>query len=167
MNYIKTKFNDFITEGKIIYDLGDYIYHQTSINNARNIISEGFKTGLEQLKGESNGGIWFAPTYKGIDGVNYTRDDTTNKRGMVEVSVRGLNFLDTKDIPNDDTLLSFKQPSYLLIQRIIQDDIFPISYDGVIRRGYTGGIYEVILRKEIANLNITGRILNTRGKEII
>lgn len=154
-----------IYEGKIISDLPPLIYHQTNVKNAKEILKNGFEYGGVLGKGEHTFGIYFAPTYKGMAGTTYNRG-ATNTTVMVEVSTKKLKILDTINYPYDPNLSSYKQPAYLIKQNIEENGIFPLNYDGVIiRSSYNNNsIYEIILKKEAANKNITGRIFNMRGK---
>ena len=147
-------------------ELGQFIYHQTNYNNAISILKSGFKSGYDLDKGERNSGIFFSPTDKGQEGVVYNRGDS-NKRVLVEISTSGLQLFDTLDLPINPDLLSFQQQWYKVVRDAKEKNIFPTGYDGIINRSqHSGGIYEIILKVEIANDNITGKIKNLRGKYI-
>lgn len=97
----------------------------------------------------------------------YTRcDGKSDKLAMVEVDVKGLKLLDSRTLKDNPDLPSFKQPAYTTMRKIKESGVFPDGYDGMINYGYTGGIYEIALKPEIANERITGRLLNERGQEI-
>ena len=148
-------------------ELGDFVYHQTCLPNAQEILKDGFKTGYELKKGEHNSGIFFSATFNGQEGAMYARcDGKSDKLAMVEVDVKGLKLLDSRTLPDDPNLPSFKQPSYTTMRKIKENGVFPNGYDGMVNYGYTGGIYEIALKPEIANERITGRLLTDKGKEI-
>jgi hypothetical protein len=63
----------------------------------------------------------------------------------------------------DKNIMSYQQPAYRIVRDAKERDIFPKGYDGIINRSTDGGVYEIILRKDVANLNITGRVKNMRG----
>ncbi len=157
---------EYINEGKYFpKDLGSFIYHETNYRNAINILKEGFKSGFELMKGEGDNGIFFSATDGGQENVTYNRGKG-DKRVRVEVSTDGLNLLDTGKLPVDPELLSFQQEWYLVIRNVKENNIFPEGYDGILHRAFNGGIYEIILKKEVANKNMTGRVKNLRGKYI-
>jgi hypothetical protein len=160
-------FERFVNENKYTpMDIGQFIYHQTNYDNAINILKTGFKSGYELNKGEKNSGIFFSATDKGQENTVYNRGDS-NKRVMIEVSTRDLNLLDTSNLPIQPDLLSFQQEWYKVIRNVKEKNIFPEKYDGILLRSQSsGGIYEIILKKEIANQNLTGRIKNLRGQYI-
>lgn len=146
-------------------ELGDFVYHQTCLPNAEEILADGFKTGYELNKGERNSGIFFSATHRGQEGATYARcNGRSDKVVMVEVNIEGLKLLDTRTLKEDPNLPSFKQPDYVMMRKVKTAGEFPDGYDGIAHYGYTGGIYEIALKPEIANERITGRILNTRGK---
>ena len=147
-------------------ELGQFIYHQTNYNNAINILKNGFKTGYELDKGEKNSGIFFSPTDKGQENVVYNRGKN-NKLAMVEVSTNGLNLLDTSKLPTNQELLSFQQEWYKLVRNAKEKNIFPDGYEGILHHSqHDSGIYEIILKQDAANKNMTGRIKNLRGQYI-
>jgi len=163
INEVINQFDEVKQNKYKLNELGEYIYHQTSLSNAKEILLNGFKTGYELNKGERDSGIFFSPTYRGQENTNYSRGKSVNEKlVMIEVSTKNLNLFDTKTLIDDPKLMSFQQPKYIMISNIKQKNIFPENYDGVINR-YNNLIYEIILKKEIANKNITGRLLNSRG----
>lgn len=156
----------FISETSVS-GVPQYIYHQTNINNAKEILKTGFEYGAVLGKGENTFGIFFAPTHRGMKNTNYNRG-ITDKTAMVEVKTAGLNLFDTNSLKKNPLLPSYKQDEYIMRQNIEAKGIFPKGYDGVIIRNQyeNNTIYEIILKKEKANNNITGRLLNQRGKVI-
>ena len=165
--FIATTIREYLNENKYTpKELGQFIYHQTNINNAINILSNGFKSGYELDKGERNSGIFFSATDKGQENVVYNKGKN-NKIVMVEVSTNGLTLLDTSDLPINNELLSYQQEWYVIVRNAKEKNIFPEGYDGILHRSqYNGGIYEIILKESIANKNLTGRIKNLRGQYI-
>ena len=99
--------------------------------------------------------------------VTYNRG-TTDKTVMVEVATKNLKLFDTINYSNNPSLPSYKQQQYIIRQNIEEKGIFPNGYDGVIIRGGHNGIsiYEIVLTKEAANKNLTGNLLNRRGRII-
>jgi len=145
--------------------LGDFAYHQTCLPNAEEILADGFKTGYELKKGEHNSGIFFSATYRGQEGATYARcNGRSDKVVMVEVDIKGLRLLDTRTLGEDPDLPTFKQADYLMMRRVKEAGEFPDGYDGIAHYGYTGGVYEIALKPEVANERITGRILDSHGK---
>lgn len=161
---IKTTIIEYLNENKHTpIELGEFIYHQTNISNAINILKNGFKSGYELDKGERDSGIFFAPTDKGQKNVVYNRGEN-NKLVMVEVSTNNLKLLDTSKLPINTELLSYQQEWYIVTRNIKEKNIFPDGYDGIIIRSeHSGGIYEIILKPDIANKNLTGRVKNLKG----
>jgi hypothetical protein len=157
----------YLNEGKYSpKDLGPFIYHETNYRNAINILKEGFKSGRELMKGEKENGIFFSATDRGQENTAYNRGKS-NKRVRIEVSTDGLNLLDTGKLPVDPELHDFQQQWYLTVRNVAENNIFPEGYDGILHRStYSGGIYQIILKKEVATKHMTGRIKNLRGKYI-
>lgn len=85
---------------------------------------------------------------------------------MIEVATDVLNLLDISTLPINPDLLSYQQEWYKIIRNIKEKNIFPVGYDGILIPSQTGGIYEIVLKKDVANKNITGRIKNLRGRYI-
>jgi hypothetical protein len=165
-NLIREIFFEYLKENTYLpNELGQFIYHQTNINNAINILKSGFKTGYELDKGEKNYGIFFAPTDKGQENVRYNRGKN-NKLVMVEVSTLGLNLLDVSKLPVNHQLLSFQQEWYKIFINLKEKNIFPEGYDGILVRSDRGGVYEIALKQNIANKNLTGRIKNLQGRYV-
>lgn len=163
---IKDDQDYIIYEGKRdVFEIPKYIYHQTDIENAKEILKHGFEYGGILGKGEYTFGIYFAPTYLGMENVNYNRG-TSGKNIMVQVKTDGLNLFDVDNLKNDPNLPSYKQPRYIMMQNIETKGVFPKGHDGVFSRDEynKNRISEIVLTKEAANKNITGKLINARGR---
>lgn len=136
------------------------IYHETSIENARSILSDGFKTGKDLQKGEGTDAIFFAPSMKGMKGTAYSRGE--GRRVRIEVDTSGLNLIDLSSLNSDPSLPSYKQPSYLSKQAIEYSGEFPDNYDGAYVTT-NDSIYEIMLKPSVATEHMTGRVFNLNG----
>lgn len=110
--------------------------------------------------------FFFSPTDKGQENVVYNRGKN-DKLVMVEVSTNGLKLLDTSELPINPDILSYQQQWYAVVRNVKEKNVFPEGYDGILHRSqHDGGIYQIILKKNIANKKLTGRIKNLRGKYV-
>lgn len=157
MKYITTVFADFINENMyyenffITYNNDKFVYHITSENNAIDILKNGFKTGHELGVAEKRKAVYFSD--KDVNYGIYARNkegelyDGQNI-GEVEVNLKGLKLLN----------MTYKNLNGFINHKLYQSfnvkgelDKIPHDIDGTISFLKDGGIYEVALKKDVAN----------------
>lgn len=136
--------------------LPQYVYHQTGIENATSILKDGFIEGHDSGKGEKSKNVYFMTTPWKVG--DYSCG--SKKSVFVQVDISKLNLVDM------DTLDDKNIPAHKRMRYFIKDSTMPIpkEYDGVYSRDHKGNLYEIILKKDVANKNITGKLFNRLGQ---
>ena len=162
-NYISTtilkylnesiKYNDFM----VIFKDDRYVSHITSESNAINIIKNGFKTGKELNVAEKRSAIFFSDS-----GVNYGLY-SRNKQGEayegenvgeVIVNLKDLKLLNMTYKHKGEFVNYNKYKTFNVKGKL---EKIPYDIDGTISFLEDGNIYEVALKKDVANKVIVGK----------
>jgi hypothetical protein len=173
MKYIKpiyeflnenNNYNDFY----IIYDNDKIVYHITSKNVANDIIKNGFKTGYELNISEKRKAIYFSDLdvnyglyARNKEGELYAGDEI----GEVPINIKGLKLLNMTYKENG-IFINHKKYNSLVVQGEL--DKIPYNIDGTISFLEDGKIYEVALKKDIANKAIIKNdLINENKKHVL
>jgi hypothetical protein len=156
MKYIKL-FEQYNTDNKmfITFDKPTIVVHVTSKDVADTIRQEGFKTGYEVNVAEKRKAIYFAD--KDVNYGMYARNSEGEtyegqEIGEVEVDIQGLKLLNM-NYKEHNTYVNYKQYSGYVVRGELE--MLP-ECDGSISFLEDGRIYEVALKKEVAN----GKLIN-------
>ena len=152
------KFVDFINENKsyddyyVTYDYDRYVYHVTSKWCETEIKEYGFKTGKDLNVCEKRDAIYFAE--KDVNYGLYARNDEGDSRegqeiGEVKVNIKALKLLNMTYKDKNDVWSNHKLYKDFVVRGEL--DRIPLDIDGTISYLDDGRIYEVCLKKEVAN----------------
>ncbi|MCK9445971.1 hypothetical protein M0Q50_03665 [bacterium] len=151
------KYIDFINENKsyddyyITYDIDKYVYHITSKSCEINIKENGFKTGKELDVCEKRSAVYFAD--KDVNYGIYARNGESETYegqdiGEVKVNIKGLKLL---NMTYKDKTGWANHKLYSGIVTRGELEKIPLDIDGTISFLDDGRIYEVCLKKDVAN----------------
>jgi hypothetical protein len=140
----------------INYKHDKYVYHITSKSNESNILKNGFKTGYELNVAEKRHAIFFADKdvnygiyARNKDGEIYAGEEI----GEVCINLKGLNLLNMTYKNKKGKFENHDKYKYINIKGEL--DKIPYKIDGTISFLADGRIYEVALKKEVANKRIS------------
>lgn len=164
--YIATTIIEYLNENKkyddffIVYNIDKFVYHITSENNAKNIIKNGFKTGFELNVSEKRNAIFFSD--KDVNYGMYARNKegeiyVGEEIGEIVVNLKGLKLLNMTYQKNGEFINYNKYKIYNVKGEL---EHIPYDIDGTISYLNDGRIYEVALKKEVAN-----KVIVTTTKE--
>lgn len=143
--------NDNYEDMFIEYNDDKYVYHITGEVAANNIRTQGFKTGNELGVAEKRGAIYFSDydVNYGIyarnqDGEVYDGENI----GEVKVNIKGLKLLNLS-YKTEDGWINHKKYNTFAVRGEL--DKIPYDIDGTISFLENGKIFEVALKKEVAN----------------
>jgi len=152
------KYLQFINENKsyddffIIYKSDRFVYHITSKTAAEKILKSGFKIGYELNISEKRKAIYFSDKSvncglyaRNKEGEIYENDDI----GEVEINLKNLKLLNMSYRNVNSEFENHKKYKDFVVRGEI--DKIPFDIDGTISFLEDGRIYEVCLKKEIAN----------------
>lgn len=142
------KYNDFI----IVYDTDKLVSHITSKKREDDIHKNGFKTGYELGVAEKRKAIFFAD--KDVNNGIYARNKEGEANdgediGEVTVSLKGLKLLNMTYKDDNNKFINYNKYNNYAVRGEL--DSIPYDIDGTISYLEDGRIYEVALKKEIAN----------------
>jgi hypothetical protein len=142
------KYNDFI----VVYDTDKQVSHVTSKKREDDIHINGFKTGHELNVAEKRKAIFFAD--KDVNYGMYARnkEGETNDGediGVVTVNLKGLKLLNMTYKDDNNKFINYNKYNNYAVRGEL--DSIPYDIDGTISYLEDGRIYEVALKKEIAN----------------
>lgn len=161
INYIKkyifTNLSDYLNENVknndfiIIYNTDKFVTHVTSEKRANDIIKNGFKTGFELNVSEKRKAIYFSDSTVNCGIYARNKDGECNEHeniGEVIVNLKGLNLLNLTYLENGKYVNYIKFNNFSIRGEL---NNIPYDIDGTISFLDDGRIYEVALKKEIAN----------------
>ncbi len=162
--FIATTIREYLNENKkyyddffITFDKDKYVSHITSEKNVNKIIKNGFKTGHELDVAEKRGAIFFADNdvnyglyARNKDGEIYSGEEI----GEVIVNIKGLKLLNMTYQENNKFMNYDKYKNFNVRGEL---EKIPYDIDGTISFLGDGRIYEVVLKKNIANNVIVGK----------
>lgn len=141
------KYDDFF----IVYNVDRLVYHITSKTNAEKIIKNGFKTGFELGVSEKRKAVFFSDKdvnyglyARNKEGETYAGDEV----GEIVVNLKGLKLLNMT-YKKDGKFINHNKYKDLNVKGEL--DEIPYDIDGTISFLEDGRIYEVALKKEVAN----------------
>jgi hypothetical protein len=142
------KFNSFFIQ----YDYDKFVYHITSKSVEKKILKNGFMTGFELGISEKRKAIFcsdldvnYGLYARNKEGETYEGDEI----GKIKINLNGLKLLNMTYINNDGEYENYNKYKNLNVKGEL--DQIPFNIDGTISFLDDGRIYEVALKKEIAN----------------
>lgn len=161
--FIKTTIREYLNENKkyenffVIYDTDKFVSHITSETAANKIIKNGFRTGEELNVAEKRSAIFFSD-----NDVNYglyarNKEGETyegEKIGEIIVNIKGLKLLNMTYKENGNFINYDKYKNFNVKGEL---EKIPYDIDGTISFLDDGRIYEVALKKDVANRIIVGK----------
>jgi hypothetical protein len=161
--FIKTTIREYLNENKkyenffVIYDTDKFVSHITSETAANKIIKNGFRTGEELNVAEKRNAIFFSD-----NDVNYglyarNKEGETyegEKIGEIIVNIKGLKLLNMTYKENGNFINYDKYKNFNVKGEL---EKIPYDIDGTISFLDDGRIYEVALKKDVANRIIVGK----------